>query len=84
LKTYSVIFKTLSRKWLANLAKKRGVSAPHPRNAMKLLHLHPCNTKEIKKFHDAELGTYLNFRYLQGRNAGEMGSTPFLFSAESD
>jgi len=51
---------------------------------MKLPHLNPCNTKEIQKFHDAELGTDLDFRYLQGRNAGEIGPTLFLFSAESD
>jgi hypothetical protein len=49
-----------------------------------LLHLRLCNTKEIQKFHDTELGTDLNFRYLQGRNAGETGPTLFLFSAESD
>jgi hypothetical protein len=62
----------------------KGLSAPQSRNAMKLLHLRPCNTKEIQKFHDTELGTDLNFRYLKGRNAGEIGPTLFLFSTESD
>jgi hypothetical protein len=68
-KTFSVIFKTLSRKWLAgeDLAEQRGVSAPQTRNATKLLRLHPCNTKEIQKLKDAEVGTDLNFRYPQGR-----------------
>ena len=51
---------------------------------MKLLHLHPCNTNEIQKFHDAELGTDLNFRYHQGSYAGEIGPTLFMFSAEID
>jgi hypothetical protein len=59
------------------------VFAPQPRNAMKLLYLHPYNTKKTKKFYDAELGTDLNVRYLQGRNAGEIGPALFLFSAES-
>ena len=76
-KTFSVIFKTLSRKWLVFLAEQRGVSAPQPRNATKLL------PNEIQKFNDAELRTDLNFRYLQGRKAGEIGPTLFLFSAES-
>jgi hypothetical protein len=54
-KTFSVIFKTLSRKWLALLAEQRGMSAPQPRNATKMLHLHPCNTKEIQKFNEQSL-----------------------------